>query len=107
MAFYKKETTDARPNFIDSEVGLVLKTREIPQSMGVTDGKYKTVIGGTPFPSNDTNATGLIFENIDVTDDLKRPGSVIVQGRIIEANLPVELNSAAKTSLKALGFIFV
>lgn len=107
MSFYKSETTYERPNFIDSEVGLVFKTKEIPQSMGVTQDNRKIVFAGTPFPSNDTNAVGIVFENVDVTDDLKRPGSVIVAGRIIEANLPAALDTAAKTALKAIGFIFV
>lgn len=38
MAFHKVETTYERPNFIDSDVGLVTKTREIPQSMGKAQG---------------------------------------------------------------------
>ena len=33
MAFHKVEQTYERPNFLDSEVGLTLKTREIPQTM--------------------------------------------------------------------------
>lgn len=107
MAFYKVESTYERPNFIDSEVGLVFKTREIPQSLGTEQDGRKIVIGGTPFPSNDASATGIVFETIDVTDDIKRPGSVLVAGRIIKSNLPVELNSAAESALKALGFIFV
>ena len=99
MAFHKVETTYERPNFIDSDVGLVTKTREIPQSMGKAQDNRKIVIGGTVFPSNDTHAT--------VTDDEKRPASVIVAGRIIKANLPETLNSAAETALKNIGFVFV
>ena len=107
MAFHKVERTYARLNFLDSEVGLVRKTREIPQSMGTDQDNRKIVVGGTPFPSNDANAEGLVFETIDVTDDEKRPGSVIVAGRIIEENLPVTLAEAAKTALEKRGFIFV
>jgi len=70
MAFHKVERTYARLNFLDSEVGLVQKTREIPQSMGTDQDNRKIVIGGTPFPSNDANAEGLVFETIDVTDEL-------------------------------------
>ena len=107
MAFHKVERTYARLNFLDSAVGLVQKTREIPHSMGKDQDNRKIVIGGTPFPSNDANAVGLVFETFDVTDDEKRPGSVIVAGRIIEANLPVTLTEAAKTALEKRGFIFV
>ena len=107
MAFHKVERTYERLNFIDSEVGLVRKTREIPQSMGKDQDNRKIVVGGTPFPSNDANVEGLVFETIDITDDEKRPGSVIVAGRIIEENLPVALAGAAKTALEKRGFIFV
>lgn len=107
MAFHKVEQTYERPNFLDSEVGLILKTREIPQTIGKDQDNRKIVVAGTPFPSNDSSATGIIFETIDVTDDEKRPGSVIVAGRIIKDNLPVTLDSNAETALKALGFVFV
>ena len=107
MAFHKVETTYERPNFIDSDVGLVTKTREIPQSMGKAQDNRKIVVGGTVFPSNDTHETGIVFETVDVTDDEKRPASVIVAGRIIKANLPETLNSAAETALKNIGFVFV
>ena len=38
MSFVTNTTCTKRPNFLESEVGLVLKTREIPASMGVQDG---------------------------------------------------------------------
>ena len=62
MSFVTNITGTKRPNFLESEVGLVLKTREIPASMGVQDGLYKTVAPGTPYPSNDANAVGIVFE---------------------------------------------
>ena len=107
MAFHKVERSYARLNFIDSEIGLVQKMREIPQSMGTEQDNRKIVIAGTPFPSNDANAEGFVFESIDVTDDEKRPGSVIVAGRIIKENLPVTLAETAKTALEKCGFVFV
>ena len=33
--------------------------------MGVQDGKYKIVKAGTPFPSDNSNAVGIVFEDID------------------------------------------
>ena len=41
MSIVVNTKAEVRPNFLESEVGLVLKTREIPASMGVQDGKYK------------------------------------------------------------------
>ena len=49
MSILKTEIGTAIPNFLDSEVGLVTKTAQIPQSMGQTDGDRKTVFAGTVF----------------------------------------------------------
>lgn len=94
----------ARPNFLESEVGLVLKTHEIPATLGVQDGIYKTVAPGTVFPSNDGKAEGIIFEAVDVTNG-NMPGSVLVAGRVLADGLNIA--SAAKTALTGKGIIFV
>lgn len=93
-----------KPNFLESEVGLVLKTREIPATLGVQDGRYKTVKAGTPFPSDNSNAIGIVFEDIDVTDG-NMLGSVMVAGRVLADRL--SLASAAKTALSSKGITFV
>lgn len=49
MSFVTNISGAARPNFLESEVGLVLKTHEIPATLGVQDGIYKTVAPGTVF----------------------------------------------------------
>lgn len=107
MAFHKIEQTYERPNFLDSEVGLVQKTVEIARTMGKEQDSRMIVVAGTPFPSNDGDIKGIVFETIDVTDDKKRPCSIIVAGRIIKANLPVTLESSAEEALKGIGFVFV
>ena len=104
MSIVTNTAYTVKPNFLESEVGLVLKTREIPETLGVQDGKYKTVAAGTPFPSNDANAIGIVFENIDVTDG-NMPGSVMVAGRVLADRLT--LASAAKTALSGKGITFV
>lgn len=85
----------------------VRETREIPAAGATTaanGGKYVKM--GTPFPSNDGNAIGIVYEDVDVsTGDM--PGSVVTKGRVYEDRLPVELNSSAKSALAALGFVFI
>lgn len=103
MSIVTNITGEARANFLDSEVGLVLKTREIPATLGVQDGKYKIVKAGTPFPSNDANAVGLVFEDIDVTDG-NMPGAVMLAGRVLAQRLT--LASEAKTALSGKGIVF-
>lgn len=104
MSFVTNISGTKRPNFLESEVGLVLKTREITASMGVQDGNYKIVAAGTPFPSNDGNAVGIVFEPVDVTSG-NMPGSVLVAGRVLAENL--NLATAAKTALAGKGIVFV
>lgn len=50
---------------------------------------------------------GLVFEDVDMTDDEKRPISVIVAGRVLEDRLPATVDTTAKTELQALGIVFV
>ena len=104
MSFVTNTTCTKRPNFLESEVGLVLKTREIPASMGVQDGIYKIVAPGTPYPSNDANAVGIVFETVDVTSG-NMPGSVLIAGRVLAEKL--NLQTAAKTALAGKGIVFV
>lgn len=103
MSFVTNTNGTVFPNFLDSEVGLVLKTRNIPASLGVQDGAYKTVKPGTPYPSNDANAVGIVFDAVDVTNG-DMPGSVLVAGRVLADNL--SLATAAKTALSGKGIVF-
>lgn len=82
-------------------------TKQIAQSGATTlaDGS-KYVKMGTPYPSNDGNAIGFVYEDVDVTTG-NMPGSVVTKGEVIEGRLPVDLNGAAKSALIALGFKFV
>ena len=104
MSIYSVETTAFKPNFLDSAVGLVCKSRAIPASMGVVDGTRKTVAAGTIYPADDDTAEGILFTSVDVTggDAL---GSVMVAGRVLKDRITV--SSAAEAALKASGITFV
>lgn len=64
-------------------------TKTIPQSLATTaaDGT-KYVQMGTAFPSNDANAIGIIYEDVDVTTG-NMPGSVVTKGEVYEDRLAV------------------
>lgn len=83
------------------------KTRQATQAMATTasDGS-KYVKMGTPFPSNDANCVGLVYEDVDVTSGAM-PASVVLKGVVYEDRLPVALASEAKTALQGKGFTFV
>lgn len=102
MSILKTEIGTAIPNFLDSEVGLVTKTAQIPQSMGQTDGDRKTVFAGTVFPANTSTVTGIVFQDVDVTDG-DAIGSVMVAGRVISDR--VNVASAVQTALKNIVFV--
>ena len=99
--FYKKTSYAQGANILDSEVGLVLKTCQATDSMA-TNGVIKK---GTVLPSNNGNAVGICFEDVDMSNDTKRPISIIVAGRIIEANLPASVESTAKAVLTEIVFV--
>ena len=91
-----------------NDEGVTRETREIPDSLATVEADgTKYVKMGTPFPSNDGNAIGVLYEDVDVTVG-NMPGSVITaNAEIYEDRLPVELDAAAKTALAARGFKFI
>lgn len=95
------------PGYFLAHEECVRKTKQIPASGATTaanGGKY--VKAGTPFPSNDANAIGLVYEDVDVSAG-DMPGSVVMSGVVYESRLPVTLAAAAKTALQGKGFTFV
>ena len=77
------------PGFFLAHEECERKTREIPQSMATTTeegGKYVPM--GTVFPSNDANAVGIVYEDVDVTNG-NMPGSVVVKGTVYEDRLAI------------------
>lgn len=107
MAYTTFKSTEVRPNFLESEIGLILKTVQV-DSTGIDTDEYgyKTVKGGTIYPSNDASATGIIFEDTDVTHG-ERATSAIVAGRIYTNRLHTTPSEEAKTALASLGIIFI
>ena len=107
MAFMKTEQYESTPNILESEVGLVLKTYTADQTNAETVGTKKIIKAGSVYPTNATGAIGIVFEDVDMTDDTKRPISVIVAGRVLEKRLPVTVDTTAKTELEKSGIVFV
>lgn len=107
MAFMKTEQYESTPNILESEVGLVLKTYTAEQANAETVGTKKIIKAGSVYPANVTGAKGIVFEEVDMTDDVKRPISVIVAGRVLEKRLPAVVDTTAKTELEKAGIVFV
>lgn len=107
MAFIG-ETTKGKcyaPGFFLAHEECERKTKEIPQSLATTTPEgAKYVKMGTIFPSDDSNAIGIVYEDVDVTNG-NMPGSVVLKGAIYEDRLP-GISENAKTALIAKGFSF-
>ena len=88
----------ARHQFFDEQSSLAVKE----------NGRY-IIKAGTPFPSNDTNCTGIVLNDYDVTDgDVN--GAVLVRGHIntakAEENAGITYATACKTALKNAIFFY-
>lgn len=91
-----------------NDEGVTRVTKQIAQS-GATEAAdgTKYVKMGTAYPSNDSNAIGLLYEDVDVTTG-DMPGSVVTgNAEVYEDRLPVALAGAAKSALEAKGFKFI
>lgn len=82
------------------------KTRQFGQDGATTtaDGKKYWKMGSV-YPTNDGNAEGIVYEDVDVSTG-PMPGSVVLKGVIYEDRLAVALDASAKTALQAKGFTF-
>lgn len=92
--------------FLESEVGVVRKTRQISDEDAVDMNGEKIVPAGTVWPTNDASAEGFVYEDVNVTSG-DMPGSVVLAGRVYEDRLPVSFGSGAKEALEEKGFVFI
>lgn len=63
----------------------------------------KIVKAGTVYPKNDATAEGILYTDVDVTEG-PQAGSLLVEGYVLEARLPVAPSAEAKTALKEIKF---
>lgn len=78
-------------------------TKTIPQSMATTAANgTKYVKMGTIFPSNDANAIGIVYEDVDVSTGAM-PGSVVTKGEVIEARLADAVDSYSSATVPTGG----
>lgn len=79
-------------------------TTEIAQSGATTVGTAKVVKAGTVYPSNDGNAIGIVYEDVDVTTG-DMPGSIVIEGTVYEDRLPAAIESSAEDVLTGIKVI--
>lgn len=64
----------------------------------------KYVPAGAVIPSNDGNAKGILYEDVDVSTG-NMPGSLVTEGVVYEDRLPASVQSTAKAVLPGITFI--
>lgn len=108
MAFIgaKKEGQTYAPGYFlaYNDENVVRETREFAQNSALvktTDEGGKYVPAGTAYPSNDSNAVGIAYEDVDVTVG-NMPGSVVTKGIVYEDRLAVTGASYDAVTLKDL-----
>ena len=102
MAFMKTKQYESTPNFLASEVGLVLKTCTANQADAETIDDKKIIKAGTFYPKDAKTTNdfcGIVFEDVDMTDDETRPISVVYSGHVLYYRLPEELSETEKNIL--------
>lgn len=79
-------------------------TFKTDSTLAVTEGDKKIIKAGTVFPSNDANAVGIVFRDVDVTND-DANGAIIIHGFIKTAALPTTPADEAKSAMKNIQFL--
>lgn len=84
-----------RPNWLGSEVGLLLKTATVSASSGATVVENGRTIIKSGTLITDTNlGKGLLFNDADVTDGAVVK-SIMIGGRYIDSKLPASVSASA------------
>lgn len=91
-----------RPNWLGSEVGMVLKTATISSTSGATVTENgRTIIKSGTLITDTALGKGLLFNDADVTDG-EVVKSIMLRGSYIDSKLPASVVASA-TDLAAQG----
>lgn len=102
MKVEKESLYRGEVNFLASDK-CVAFTTTVPQSKGEAVGAKSIVKAGTILPENDATAKGILLHDVDVTSG-DALGSLLEDGFVLSARLPVAPQETAKTALKKITF---
>lgn len=94
------------PGFFLASADCDRETVEVSAShaQAVTIGDKKIVPAGAVIPSNDGNAKGILYEDVEVTTG-NMPGSLVTRGIVYEDRLPAAIESTAEAVLPGIRVI--
>ena len=102
MRVEKESIFRGEVNFLASDK-CVAFTTTVLQSKGEVVGANKIVKAGTILPANDATAKGILLYDVDVTTG-DAIGSLLEDGFVLSARLPVAPQATAITALKKITF---
>ena len=82
----------------------VAHTFEKDDAAATTVEGRKIIKAGTVYPTNDANAIGIVFNDMDVTDG-DATGAMLIHGFVKTAALPAVPAAEAKSALKMIEFM--
>ena len=89
--------------FLAEDEPVTRETRMIPQTGATTAANgSKYVPMGTIYPSNDANAIGIVYEDVDVTSG-DMAGSVVTKGVVYEDRLPEAVDTYSSATVPTGG----
>lgn len=106
MSFIQNDTSSQvyAPGYFLAHEECVRETRELAQNSALVvtkaDGS-KYVPMGSAYPTNDGNAIGIVYEDVDVSAG-NMPGSVVTKGEVYEDRLAITGESYDAVTLKDL-----
>ena len=109
MSFIQNDPLNIRyaPGFFLASADCTRETVQVSAShsqvVTKSDGS-KYVPAGAVIPSNDGNAKGILYEDVDVTTG-DMPGSLVTRGIVYEDRLPAAIESAAEAVLPGITVI--
>jgi hypothetical protein len=93
-----------RPNWLGSEVGLVLKTVTVSSTSGATVTENgRTILKSGTVITDTALGKGLLWNDADVTDGAVVK-SIMIRGSYIDAKLPATAGDLAAQGLYAIGY---
>jgi hypothetical protein len=94
-----------KPDFLASDKFVAFTYQASATDTRVAEDAYgrKILPMGSIYPANDATAIGITFHDCDLTEG-DQPVSVMVEGWVLEARLPVAPSTEAKTAMSQIGF---
>lgn len=93
-----------RPNWLGSEVGMVLKTVTVSSASGTTVTENgRTIIKSGTVITDTTLGKGLLFNDADVTDG-EVVKSIMIRGTYIDSKLPATAGDISAQGLYAIEY---